>query len=281
MPYTFGEGELEAYVPAARQYLKQLLAVTAAKSNSFLPQFEKAYRGPAAHAARLASIYAHKLLEQVAKGVQIDRMMPIPDLVRDPGAIVPVLKSVDSLGRLPLFAKALDECRIVLIIRHPCGMVSSKLRGHKLGKMSKPVAYRGWLKLASARERGLTADAIERFSPLQAVTHQWLLFNEYVVAELADDPRFHVLVYDDFCRDPHNAARDLLAWCGLEYVDATRRFIDQSLEYTGPQPRYFQIVRNPLEAANRWRSELSESEQREIAGLVGSARIGEYFYRDG
>lgn len=278
LPYTFAADDLDRHVPAARRYLEQLFGVTAARANSLLPQFKKSYRGRAGQALRLGLIYTHKLIEQVAKSPTLDRRLRIPDIVSRRERVVPVLKSVDSLGRLPLFARALDDCRIVLIVRHPCGMVSSKLRGHKLGEMGKPVAYRDWLRLPLARERGLTSQSLQALTPVQIAAHQWLLFNDYVLRELQDDPRLRVLIYDDFCRDPHAGAAELLRWAGLEYGPRTRAFIDLSLNYRGPSPRYFQIVRNPLEASLRWRQELDATQQQEIAGVVHGTAAGALFY---
>jgi hypothetical protein len=280
LPFTFAPGEVDKYLPAARAYVHELLGVRAAKSNSFLPQFHKSYRGPVAHGLRRLFIYAHKGAESILQGVGLDRSMRIPDLARMTKDVVPVMKSVDSLGRAPLMARALGDCRVVLIVRHPCGMVSSKLRGFEAGKMAKPVAYRNWLKLGPAKARGLTAQALQALSPTQAVAYEWLLFNEYILEEMAGDPRLRVVVYDDFCRDPHAAARDLLGWAGLEYAQATSDFIERSLSYAGPPPRYFDIVRNPLEAAMRWQRELDDGQKQDIADVIRGSRAGRLFFGD-
>ncbi len=218
--------------------------------------------------------------ESILRGMGLDRSMRIPDLARKTSDVVPVMKSVDSLGRAPLMARALGDCKVVLIIRHPCGMVSSKLRGFEAGKMAKPVAYRNWLKLGTAKARGLTAQALQTLSATQSVAYEWLLFNDYILEELEGDPRLRIVVYDDFCRDPHAAARELLEWAGLEHVQATSDFIDRSLRYDGPPPRYFDIVRNPLEAAMRWQRELDDGQRQEIADVVRGSRAGRLFLGD-
>lgn len=279
IPFVLADEEIDGYVAPMRNYVRELLDVRTLQVNGLLPQFVKSYRGPLPQMLRLSIIYALRILEGLPGGSRLDRRIRIPDFAKAGAQIYPVMKSVDSLGRLPLLARAVNDCHLILILRHPCGVVSSGLRGQALGKMSKAKAFKAWLKLPSARQRGMTEEMLASLTQLEVLTYSWLLFNEYVINALESDRRFQVVIYEDLCADPHAVAERILTRCGFEFTPQTSEFIDQSVNYSGKAPRFYQVVRNPQQAADRWREELAAGDQAHVRELVGDSVPGKLFYR--
>jgi hypothetical protein len=89
-------------------------------------------------------------------GEMLERKIEVPDMTARGSAPINVVKSVDSCGRLPLFAKACPQDKFVFILRHPCGVIVSKFRGREIGKMDPALTLKKLLDLDSAKEFQLT-----------------------------------------------------------------------------------------------------------------------------
>ena len=278
VPFVMRHEDIEALVPKFAPYVEQWLALRSARCNGLLPQFPKRWRGGVAQSGRLGLVYLYRVLDRVARSKSFANRFPIPDFASRSAAPVPVAKSVNSLGRLPLLAQTVDDCRIILIVRHPGGVISSGLRGFKLGKMGEPSPFPEWLKLSPARQRGLDDASLAGWSHLETLSWQWLLFNEYVLNKLSDDARFLVIRYEDLCNDPHTVTAQMFEHAGLTVSEQTRGFIDACINYTGGSPGYFQTIRNPRTAMSRWKDELSDAQKSEIKTLVAASEPGKLFY---
>lgn len=279
VPFVMRHEEIDGLVPSFRPYVEQWLTLNSARCNGLLPQFPKRWRGAVAQSGRLGMVYLYRVLDRVARSASFANRFPIPDFAASGAMPVPVAKSVNSLGRLPLLAQTVRDCRIVLIVRHPGGVVSSGLRGFRLGKMGEPSPFPEWLDLSPARQRELTQDMLAGWSHLETLSWQWLLFNEYVLNKLNDDERFMVIRYEDLCDDPHAVTQSMFEHARLEMSQQTREFIDACINYTGTSPGYFQTIRNPRTAMNRWKDELNDEQQAQIEALVAPSDPGALFYR--
>ena len=280
LPYVFGPDELEPHVETMQAYAKTLVEDRSLRSNGLLPQFAKSYRSALAQKFRLSLLYAGRALEKATPGLQLDRKLKIPDLIAANSTAHPVIKSVSSMGRLPLLARSVEDCNIVVLVRHPCGVVASGLRGVATGKMSTAQAYHDWLKLEPAIRRGLTAQKLDQLSHVEVLATSWLLFNEYVLDALAGNPRVKVVVYEELCENPVELTQEIFDHCGFDDSPETRDFIRACLDSTDASPEYFQVLRNPKAAAVRWKSELSEADQQTVYELTRDSTPGRLFYTD-
>ena len=280
LPSLSQRGDIAIYRDEAKAWLTRLFAVRTLKSAGSLPLFRKDYQGRAAHYLRAAMIYGLHAANALPLKVQWPRRIAIPDLIarkpRNRPALV--MKSVSSRGRALLFAEAFPKSRIVFILRHPCGQVSSTLRGIKGAKFERTGAFTAALATDEARSLGLTEERFAALTPVEQCAWHWAVLNQKALNELAGlgESRVAIIRYEDACARPEAAAKELLAFAGLDWNEQTAVFVAQST-MAGDTDKYYGTSRNPLAAANRWRTTLSSEDQRRILDIAGRVPAGEMF----
>ncbi|MGH7155088.1 MAG: sulfotransferase [Acetobacteraceae bacterium] len=277
LPWTVPDEEMAACLPLAREYLQRLLRTPTLKSAGQLPLFPKNYHFAGARQLRGGIIATLKIIE-AATGSRRLRSYRVPDLVRPDRhpTLRPVMKSVTAQGLAGLFAAACPDARLVLVLRHPCGQISSTMRGRREKRFESGVAPAGILAIPLARKYGLTERQLKAASRIELHAWQWVVSTETAVQALDGRPNSRLLVYEELCREPIAGARTLFAFCGLDWNTQTETFIGESTT-DGTTERYYGVVRDPLAAANRWRTELEEDDQRTIIDIVGRTPLAKYW----
>jgi hypothetical protein len=192
-----------------------------------------------------------------------------------------VWKSIESTGRLGLCLSAVPESHAIHILRHPCGFVSSVLRGERqkkfqggndsedFGMFSKLCA------LPSAQRRGLSLDSFNSMTPAQRLAWRWLLINEKAMEDCAGFSNFLPINYDQVCAQPETEAKRMFEFVGLEWNAQTQEFVKAS---TGADnSAYYSVFKDPLKAANKWKGELSNAQIEEIMAIVQGTLPGRMF----
>ena len=264
-------------VAVADRFLDRLAHARPLKAVAARPILKKPYRSTPAHLARSVLIHGLRGLEEVV-GPRIQKLR-VPDLVRRPQRrnLTTVIKSVTGLVRLPIYAAARPTMPIVHVIRHPCAVVASLLRGIAKGKMPRPRLYDPQLRLPPATRRGLDRAAADSLDDLETVAWRWLIMNEWALEARPAAARVRILRYEDMAREPVTVARDLLAWCGLPWTPATEAFLARSSHGPAAGVRYHGVVRDSRAAAERWREELSEAQIARIEEIVGDSAAGRLY----
>lgn len=273
---TLCEAEAIArFQPVAKAYFERLLRLRTVKTMGGLPVFRKAWHGALAPKLRLAILMLLQGMERVPLLRDRARRVEIPDFVdlrRGPPPCT-VVKSVSALGRAGLYAAAMPEMKVVLILRHPCGQVGSMLRGRTLGKFEGPLGLGGSAVASTAHRYGLTPDLFAVLSPAEQHAWDWAIMNEFAIDQLSPACALKIIRYEDFCADPMKQAADLLEFSCLPWHPQTERFIAESTNYHGTGG-YYQVFRNTKESVNKWQKDLSPEVQRSIMAIAESTRIG-------
>ena len=159
-------------VAVADRFLDRLAHARPLKAVAARPILKKPYRSTPAHLARSVLIHGLRGLEEVV-GPRIQKLR-VPDLVRRAQRrdLTTVIKSVTGLVRLPIYAAARPTMPIVHVIRHPCAVVASLLRGIAKGKMPRPRLYDPQLRLPPATRRGLDRAAADSLDDLETVARR-------------------------------------------------------------------------------------------------------------
>ncbi|MDR4515912.1 MAG: sulfotransferase [Nitrosomonas sp.] len=278
LPYIFSDEEVPEYLERARKYALKLHDVKDVRTNGRPPFFRKTYRPALLHFLRILWSYMARSFGRLA-GTRIARKIIVPDFIANRQNMVSVVKCVDSPGRLFLMASTLPECKFVFIIRHPCGVVNSWLRGAEQGKITKPKAYDDWLKINGARRRGLGKTDLAALSQLEIGSWSWLLHNESVLERTSQLQNVRLVNYDDLCRDPVSKTKELFEWCGLDFNEQVRGYLNKSLSNTDTQQDYYALVQQPEIAANKWRTQLTDEEKMRIKEIVADSEAGKIFYQ--
>ncbi len=177
------------------------------------------------------------------------------------------MKSVSSRGRARLFAEALAGCRVIYIVRDPCGQVASLMRGATLGKFEDGIYPEELLYTEQATRYGLTEERLQAMPRVEQFAWNWAILNEKAIDDLAGLSTAKIVRYQDLCVRPMEVARDLLAFTGLSWNAQTEAFIGESTRSNAPD-RYYQVFKNTETAMNKWRTELQPEDQRRIMAIV-------------
>lgn len=246
-----------------------------------MPLFPKDYLSAPAFALKRAGILGAKVVGRVNRG------FPVPFLPRAEctgrGRIV--WKSIESLGRLGVVLGALDEAVAIHLLRHPCGYISSVLRGeaaHTFVDNRPSSDDYGLLEMllgtAPARRYALTLEALRELTPEERLAWRWVLVNEKAVDDAAASGRAKVVSYDALCRDPEGVGRGMFAFVGLDWDAQTAHFVAQST--ASEDAGYYSVFKDPLRAAMRWREELAPEVIGRIMAVVAKSPLGETWFAD-
>lgn len=229
-----------------------------------------------------------RLSVAVAKGAaKFAGEWPVRNLIRerDLSQIRVVWKSIESLGRMGVVARALVPCYGFHITRHPCGYVASVLRGESQGRFTSGVAssedyglLEKCLHTDLARERNLTLQAMKSLHPVERLAWRWVLFNAKAMSDIAGLPTCMTFRYEDLCQDPEGMAQRLFAFCGLPWQAQTEKFVAAST--AKDVGRYYSVVKDPIKAANKWRSQLSAEDVDRVFNVVANTPPGALYPRD-
>ena len=267
--------DADRYRDAAAHYVDSLKSNRLLRVTGKLPVFPKAYQGPLAARSRQALLLGAKAASRWI------RIGSVPEFIRPgyEGELFLAWKSIESLGRLGVFARALPEARAIHIIRHPCGYVSSVLGGEASGRLPGAVPgsedygiFQMLLETAQARRRGRTLEHLRSLHPVERLAWRWLISNEKALDDLDGLANGHTVLYEDLCRNPGDAYRGLFEFAGLSWDRQTVDFIRDST--SNEKSAYFSVFKDPQRAAAGWKHKLAEDDQARVLAVVSGSRAG-------
>lgn len=270
--------EAEQYRDKLHNYVNELLILNGVKMRGKLPIFEKRYFSPWGYTLHRLSVLTAKGVSKWANGFPI--ITPVASAYA--GKARRVWKSIESSGRLAMFAKRFPEAKGVYILRHPCGYVASTLRGKRLNKFESaydpgrdPKYMAPLLKANLAETSGLSMESFNAMDPVARLAWRWVLTAEKILNDLSTLDNCRILRYEDMCLDPISETRRLFAFVGLDWAEQTAAFLESSS--ATDDKRYYSVFRDSKEAAESWRTELPQSDIDEVFSVVRGSRAGALF----
>ncbi|HKY18671.1 MAG TPA: hypothetical protein VJL82_07030 [Rhizomicrobium sp.] len=271
LPYWF-EDDSRGSEEQAKIYLERLLSNRNLRTVGTQPFFRKSYRGDMARGIHASLIYLGKGLEKAGLA-KMAQNITIPDLARTGVTPKIVIKSVSALGRAEALIKANTAVAPVLLLRHPCAYVNSYLRGNQLGVMPPPRPLGDLLKTRSARRLDAGRAVSSAGGLVETLAWDWLLAN--CEAYPAISQKGAVLRYEDLTQNPESQLRALFSKLDLEWSDTTTQFLKASSAGDGS---YYSLARDPVAAANKWKSQLPPQHIEQIRNIVCRDPIGERYF---
>jgi hypothetical protein len=189
-----------------------------------------------------------------------------------------LVKEIHWSKHLAAIVAALDPV-LLTIIRHPCGVVASVLRGQRLGHLAVDDRDR-WFEenQATCTQAGWTGQAVRRMTACEFLALDWLVQNLDYLRVMRSHPNSRSVAYQRLCTEPLATTAgifDFLGWpMGRQTVAFIRRssrptVVDRLGFWRGKQS-YFSVWKNSASAATSWRQELTARQIDEVLA-VGSA----------
>ena len=222
-----------------------------------------------------------------------ERLWPVVKVVKlgDRHPLSPVYRWLYTpRGRPPMVVKEVTHertmrnllertgMRCVYLVRHPCAVVSSTLRGQAKGLMST-----GRQGIVDDLLRAFSPELAERFvprveamGPMEREAVLWRMDVEMGFRAAEASPRGRVVLYERFCDDPVGESRGMFEHLGLAFTQATLDFLEQGGEgEEGGGTRgeaaideYFSVHRDPAKSKQKWRKRVSAEEERAVMQIV-------------
>ena len=274
LPWACSRADIPLHLDDARAYLAELIGTATVKTAGSLPMFPKRYENLPVRLLRHALVYALRAAALNRHGYRLGRTVPVPDML-DPARhrkLRVVIKSVGSLGRAGLFAAALPQAKVVLIVRDAWGQIASMRRGVALGKFDGALPIAELVDPQRATRYGLTPAQFATLPEVEQLAWNWAILNEKAIDDLGGLDRVMVLRYQDLCEHPEQQARELLAFAGLGWEPQTEAFLRRSTSHAGPD-RYYAVFRATSATPDRWRQDLSPEDQRRIHAVVRATSL--------
>jgi hypothetical protein len=251
------------------------------KVTASLPVFPKDYYSPAQLLMRRVAVAGSKLAAKALGEV------PVPACVdfKCHSDLILVWKSIESVGRLGLVATLYPDAKALLLMRHPCGLIASVLRGERQGRFTaRELTSEDYgilaqlLETPSGQAYGLNLKDLRGLSPVERLAWRWALFNEHALHQIEGLPNCRAVCYEDICADPEQEMQNLFAFTGLEWLEQTARFIAESTTARGES--YYSLYKDPQRVARKWETELPKSDIQKILSIVECTSLRKFFIND-
>lgn len=242
------------------------------------PILRKEYRSRTAHAMRVAMIFGAQATETLGRKLGArDVRLAIPDLVERPPSHR-VVKCVATPYPFDDIVASNPEVRFIFIVRHPCAVAHSAIRGMNMGKMSAIYLPRRYLleRFYSFEDRPRRVTETD-FSPEEVVAYRWGVYNGLAMGASSSCPNIRIIRYEDLCADPIATMRDLFDWVELDWHSDCETFLQMSLDTDGDAAGYHSFNRNPSVAATKWKHEFSPASQERVTTIAGQSPAAELF----
>jgi hypothetical protein len=269
--------QAEQYDTAISRFIAAIPRMNQTKVSATIPVFRKNYYSPLQFWLLNINIRVSKLLGKIFGEVGMPQLV---DYQANENIRL-VWKSIESLGRLGVIAQQ-TECRAVQLVRHPCGYISSVLRGESKSKFTGATPssddfelFEMLLKTEHARAHGLTLDKLKQMTAVERLAWRWVLFNEKAYNDTKDMKNCTLALYEDFCDDPEGSARRLFEFCGLSWHPQVTAFLQSST--ASENSAYYSVFKDSKKSANKWQKELSEHDVSAIMLIASKSEVGRLY----
>ncbi len=272
LPHWF-DREALGWEEQATQYLSRLSHNRNLRTVGTRPFFRKDYRNEFARSLRTGLIYLGKGLEK-AGCTALSEPMEIPDLAGNGATPTIVIKSVSALGRAEAFLKSAARISPVLLLRNPCAYAHSYMRGNRMGVMPPPRPMGLLLETRSAVRLNAKAAITDSSDIVERLAWGWLVANCEAHAAISQAGGV-VMRYEDLAANPEHELQVLFSKLGLGWSDAVSRFLKSSSVGDGA---YYSLARDPVRAANKWKSEMDKQQVETVRKIACLDPIGQRYF---
>jgi hypothetical protein len=269
------ENDYYKYETGLRDFVCRLPAIRNPKVAASLPVFAKEFMPPTRRI--LVKYLLHLVKALAAVGLKVD--VPYFCIPNQDSDYVLVWKTVESSTRLGLYAETLFNKQIISIFRHPCGIISSRLRGERLNKFGGYSSaddydlFNVLLQTSLGLRSGLSLNQIKAMDPVERLAWLTIASMEKAYEDIEGQPDCQMVIYEDLCTRPYKTLSQLFEFCGLDLNPQTWKFLDLSISKTNQN--YYSIFKHPLDSAYKWKKELHVRDQKLICKYLQHSRLAQ------
>ena len=196
-----------------------------------------------------------------------------PTLIFKEVALEDVLTKLLNLNQVP----------IVYILRHPCGVVSSLLRGQKDALM--PTGMRSVLLNLLTKHQPHLAEKYQGQLQQMHISEQeallWLVEVEQAIQVCQANSNALIVVYEQLVEQPREMLEKILTHFGLTMTSQCLEFIEQSSQSSMSSKikrgeiginQYFSVFRNSRSSRERWKQEFSAEDTQRVMRIIQNSK---------
>lgn len=191
-----------------------------------------------------------------------------------------VFKEVDYPD---LVVKFLAETKIpiVYIVRHPCAVISSIMRGQENSMMPMPEDRLMTLKrVMTKHEPKLTemyGDKLDKLTVAEQEALYWLVEAGRALRACQQSPNGSIVIYEELTERPLEIAKEVFQHFNLTMPEESVAFIEESTQKSLTSAikrgevnmnQYFTVFRDPKVSRDRWKEEMSEEDRMRVMQIV-------------
>ncbi|MGF1498175.1 MAG: sulfotransferase [Elainellaceae cyanobacterium] len=234
------------------------------------PFFTKSYTTPMAAGRSLTWPLARK----VPLGAWLFRQCYTPK------SLPPVV--FKEIGLVHLLTKLVPHIPVIYLMRHPCAVVWSMLRGQEQSLM--PSDRRQYLQKILQQRRPDLMDEFQGHEDRSAAEQEallWRIDTEAALDQIQSQPNGLLVLYEDLVEQPLVVAARIFRHLGLPLSAESRMFIEESTLQASASPaqrgevgidRYFTVFRDPKAACNKWKHQMPVEMRDRVMAVVGPSR---------
>jgi len=256
------------FADVSRRYLRHLCGERSAFVNGKKPLFEKDFRSMA------GTTLLRFLIPAIAVAEKVGIKLPIPDLAKNNNYLT-LIKSVNSLGRVPMFAQAMPEMKFIHIVRHPGAIIASQLRGIEQNKMGQELFINSVSKMSNTRFFPIDIEIISNASFEEKSAYIWMIQNDKSYRELSGKANYMLISYEDLCVNMSHRVEALCEFIEIPFDRQMQKFIGM-LSRTDSESGYFSVMKNPLANIDKWEKSLDSHTTDKILEIIGQSEIGRF-----
>ena len=204
--------------------------------------------------------------------------------------------------KLPDFCRILKP-KIVGLVRNPFANVASHLvgvKGHLFKgvrpKSPQPDLEKGKAKSLRAKINGLLreeivqsgnksflkySDGLEKMNLQTFGAVAWRIHVEPMVEFIENYDNGLLIVYEDMCRDPLGVSKRIFDFAGWEMTEFTKDYIKKTTTekkiHRSTLKSYYSIFKDPRKSMNKWKTQLSDEEKRDIALVIKDSPLKKFW----
>lgn len=263
MPVIASESDAAVYGESLSSFVRGLSGLNRVRPAGTLPVFRKHSEGFIHYHGRRCVTLMSRLASNRLGNIRIPNIFQL----QEPGQARLLWKSVESVGRLGCIISAVQPLQVVLLIRHPCGVIASRNKGVEQRVMA-PVSHNQFKELARSRSdvaREILAKT-ELHETFELEAFRWALLNSLAIEAVSNHPGCIIVRYEDLCANTEAVLRNILSRLGLTWDEGIEQFAQHST--TNTSNRFYGLHRQE-QHLDQWRQSMPEAQIDRVLEIVG------------